>query len=475
MQFLGSMLHSNQHKIIVVETNQARRDYLRSIISGWGYIPFSFEKETVCLDNLQPLNPNLVISGSLSLERTLRLVIAVKMINRSLPVVIISDDRALQDFINNNGFADVTTISATSEPFEIKEAITRIQTNKLKSKTFLDPPLLIGQHPEVLKIKKMTPKISRSEETVHIHGETGTGKELVAKAIHNNSARKNNPFIKINMAEFQRELFDVNLLGYGTKILPDLHANKKGKFEYANTGTLYLDAIEKIPPALQAHVLYVLEKGGMKTFGANKDEKIDVRIISSANTDLNLLVEKGKFRKDLYYRLNIFLIKIPPLSDRTDDISLLADYFADKFCMESGKSYFEFSKKTKGILSRYSWPGNVQELKNVVRNYVLLDNKDRLVDNLFACNQTDTTGGCSEIGEHINMLPELSDVNGSLMDSSKLSLKDICRRFATRTEKKFMRKALEITNWNRKKAAAMLNISYKSMLNKIKAYNLDIS
>jgi len=466
------MLQTNQDKIIIIESNQARRDYLRSIVSGWGYLPFSFEKETIGLDNLQPLNPSLVISGSLPLENTFRLITTLKMINHSLPVLIFSDDRAMQDFININGFADVIIIRVTSEPFEIQEAITRIQANHLQNKVFRDCPLIIGQNPEISKIKQMIPEISRSQETVLIQGESGTGKELVAKAIHCSSDRRNNPFIKIDMSELQRELFDANLLGYGTGALPTLNAPQKGKFEFANTGTLYLNKIEKIPAALQAHLLHILEEGGIAKFGAETNEKIDVRIIASTNTDLDLLVEGGKFRKDLYYRLKIFFTKIPSLRERTEDIPLLTDYFADKFCMEFSKGYYELSKSTKTIFSRYYWPENVRELKNVVKSSVLLDNEDRIADYLLPFHKKQQSNGFFDSHENIYTQAELADVNKYLMDVGKVSLKDICREFITRTEKKFMQKALEITNWNRKKAATVLNISYKSLLNKIKDYNL---
>lgn len=462
---------ANQHKIIVIETNQARRNYLRSIISGWGYLPFSFEKETICLDNLRPLNPSLVISGSLPVESIFRFITTLKMMNRNLPVLIISDDQAIQDFININGFAHVMIIRVTSEPFEIQEAITSIQTNMLKNKILRDSPFIVGQHPEILNIKKIIPEIAPYDETVLITGETGTGKELVAKAIHCSSDRRNNPFVKINTAELQRELFHVNLLGYGTQTMPVLHAYKQGKFERTNRGTVYLDQIDKIPFAQQAHLLHVLEEGGIEIFGTNTNQKIDVRIIASAGTDLDFLVKKGRFRKDLCYRLKTFFLEIPPLRKRIEDIPLLTDYFADKFCMEFGKSYYQLSARTKSIFSRYSWPQNVNELQNLIKKTVLLDNENRITDSLFSFDQKHQPNDFFDSHEDIYTHTGL-DIKNYLMDISKRSLKDICREFIIRTETKFMQKALESTKWNRKKAASILNISYKSLLNKIKDYKL---
>lgn len=462
----------DHHNIIILEPNQARRDHLRSIISRWGYIPFLFEKETICLDNLKPLKPGLVISGSLSAAKTFRFINTLKTINWRLPVLIISNDYAVHDFINMNGFADVSVIGVTFEPSDIKKAISKVKANRPKSITFQDFPLIIGQSPAMLKIKRMIPELSRSKETVLIRGETGTGKGLVAKAIHCRSDRGNNPFIKVNSTDLPHELFKGILFGYGTDASGDVPENKKGKFEAANTGTIFLDDIEKISATLQANLLHALEEGGISKLGGATNEKLDVRIIAATNADLDMLIQRGKFRKDLYFRLNIIEIEIPSLRDRTEDIPLIADYFADKFCMEFGKSCCQMSPKTKNIFSRYHWPGNVRELYNVVKSSVLLGHEESIINQLCLYNQKDNTADFIEGLETIDALAELSEVKNYIKDINKISLKDICREFITRTEKKLMQKALQRTNWNRKKAAMMLKISYKSLLNKIKAYNL---
>jgi len=185
-----------------------------------------------------------------------------------------------------------------------------------------------------------------------------------------------------------------------------------------------------------------------------------------------LLVEKGEFRKDLFYRLNVIRIDIPPLRNRIQDIPLLAVFFNDKFCGDLGKSHFNLSKKTKNMLSCYHWPENVRELENVVRHSVLTGDEDSMLNKLCLPDQRLKSTNHIDCSEDIYTVAELSDVKKYLKDLNEVSLKDICREFITRAEKKIMKQALEKTNWNRKKAAILLDISYKSLLNKIKAYDL---
>jgi len=460
------------YKIIILETNHERRDFLRSLISGWGYTPFSFERETICLDNLSSLKPDLVIAGDLPLERTFRFINALKMRNSSLPILIISGDHTIQDFINTNGFDDVLVLKTPIEPYEIKKTIRMSQGNMFKSTMFHDCPLIIGQDSEMLKIKKIIPELGRSKETVLIKGETGTGKELVAKAIHFRSDRRNNPFIKVNSAEFAQKLFESEMFGHSTRSFTDACEDSWGKYDVANTGTIFINEIDKIPATLQAYLLHVLEERGISKFGFEANKQLDVRIIAATDSNLDLLVERGKFRKDLFFRLNVISIEIPPLRNRIEDISLLTFFFIDKFCGEFGKSHYELSKKTKDLLSSYHWPGNVRELKSVVKSFVLEGNEDSITNKLHLYNQKYKSTNFIDCHGNIDTLAELSNVKNYIRDLNKVSLKDICREFITRIEKNIMKKVLEKTNWNRKKAAIILKISYKSMLNKIKAYKL---
>ena len=286
------MIPSDNNNIVILETNPTRRDYLRSILSQLGYTPISFDKESICLDNLPLLNPHLVISGSLSLERTFRFINTLKMRNNGLRILVISDDHAIKKFININGFDDVVLIKPSIEPNEIKRSINRIQNNKLKNKLVHEYPLIVGNSPGMVKIKKMISELRDSKDTVLIQGGPGSGKELVARAIHYLSNRRNNPFVKVRVAGLSSEWFE-----YEENALERVNKNKKGMFELANKGTIFLDRIENASTSFQAKMLQVLD--GKSSLGPGREimSKVDVRIIATTGENLNLLVKKRIFVK----------------------------------------------------------------------------------------------------------------------------------------------------------------------------------
>ncbi|MBT8356846.1 MAG: sigma 54-interacting transcriptional regulator, partial [Desulfobacterales bacterium] len=228
------------------------------------------------------------------------------------------------------------------------------------------------------------------------------------------------------------------------------------------TGTLFFDEIGQLPPAYQAELL-LLEKVRMAKTEVKTEEKIDVRVIASTSAKLESLVKKGTFLKKLYNILNINCISLPPLRNRLDDIPFLSDFFTDKYCAELGKTRYKLSKKTNRAFLSYHWPGNVMELENLVKGAIALGNEDSLVSQLSRQSRTN---------QYTHLFTDFIDIDKHIKDSGNLPLKDICKKINARAEQKLMKKALMKTNWNRKKAAILLNISYKSMLNKIKAYNL---
>jgi len=460
------MVTENNNKIVILETNQAHRYYLRTILSQLGYTPISFDRETICLDNLSLLNPQIVISGSLSSERNFRFINALKMKNNGIRLLVISGDHEIQKFININGFDDIVVINPSIEPDVIKRAINKIQNTSSKNNLVPEYPLIVGNSSEMVKIKKIISELRNSKDTVLIQGEPGTGKELVARAIHYLSNRRNRSFVKVKVNSISNEW-----LGYDEDALGRVHQNKKDVFQPANTGTIFLDRIEKAPASFQTKMLQVLDGKSSLGPGPEMMSKVDVRIIASSRENLNLLVKKNYFRKDLFYRLNVISIKIPPLKNRIEDISMLAEFFNDKLCGERGRCYVDISQKTKDILSRYHWPGNVRELKNVIKNMVLPADKDNIPTKFIENNQQYESLNFTD-DKQGSVIPDISYIKRYLRDLNKISLKDIQREFITRTEKKLMKEALAKTNWNRKKASILLDISYKSLLNKIKAYNL---
>jgi len=460
------MTNRNNNNIVILEKNQLHRDYLRSILLQLGYTPISFDRETICLDNLTLLNPHLIISGSLSSERTFRFVNTLKMRNNGIRILLISDNNDIQKFLNINGFDDVLLIRPSNDPNQIKKAIIRIQNVMLNNEVVQEYPLIVGNSLEMVKIKKMISELRDSKDTVLIQGGPGTGKELVARAIHYWSDRKNNPFVKVKVSNLPNEWF-----WYDENDLESLHQNKKEIFEPANTGTIFLDEIEKAPAPFQTKILQVLDGKNPLEPVHEIVSKIDVRIIAATKENLSTFMKKKDFRKDLFYRLNVINIKIPSLKNRIGDIALLADFFNDKFCGELGRCYGDISHKTKDILSHYHWPGNVRELKNVIKNMILPADKDNIPTKFIENSHQ------YESFNYINhkldsVVPDVSNIKKYLKDLNKISLKDIQKEYITRTEKKLVKEVLVRTNWNRKKASILFDISYKSLLNKIKAYNL---
>ena len=282
----------DNNNIVILEKNQSYRDYLRSILSQLGYTPISFDRETICLDNLSLLNPYFVISGSLPPERTFRFVNTLKMRNDGIRILIISDDDEIQKFININGFDDVLLTRPSNDPNHIKEAINNIQNSRLKHEIAHEYPLIVGNSPEMVKIKKIISELRDSKDTVLIQGEPGTGKELVARAIHYWSNRKNNPFVKVKVGNLPKEWF-----GYDENDLESLYQNKKEIFEPANTGTIFLDEIEKAPAPFQTIMLQVLDRKNPFESVHEIVSMIDVRIISATRENLSFFMKKRIFVK----------------------------------------------------------------------------------------------------------------------------------------------------------------------------------
>jgi len=455
-------MSANQHKIVILESDQQRRDALRSMVAEWGHTSFIFEKESRCLDNLKPLDPDLVISGSLSLDRTRRFINTMQLTDCGVPVMIISDDKDIMEFVDSNGYGDVLVFKINSDPIEIKSAVNRVLLDECRSKEIRAYcPLIIGDSQKIVKIKKMIADIDRVNEAVLIQGEPGAGKELTARFIHLKSKRCNGPFIKMNMPQLPADFFEKQLL-----MLEDPQESDQGVLAAAHHGTLLLEEIGEIPLKSQATLLKMIDEAGIYK---PSDNSYDVRIIATSSRDLAVLSDLNKFRKDLFYRLNVIRINIPPLRRRLDDIPALADFFTDKFCIEAGRSHFELSAKMKSLFAGYHWPGNIQELEELIRRIVVDGAEDAMAKKLRVHTKYRAiTDSCKDIGA----LAGLNDVKKHVKNLNNISLKKIGGIYMERAEKKLVKKALESTNWNRKRAAKLLDISYKSLLNKIKEYNL---
>jgi len=458
---------AKQNRIVILEKDHRRRDYLRSIINAWGHTPFLFERVSRCLDNISALKPDLVISGTLQADKTFRFVNSLKTSGNSLPVIIISDSQEIVDYIESNDFGDVSLIDERLDLEEMRGVLNRALRNDLQTKPAWNCPLIVGSSPDMKKIKRLIPELNRMEETALIQGEAGTGKDLLARVIHRKSERCENPFVKLNVRELSYTRLNGSMGNDIAGIERRVENDPAEVFELANRGTLFLDEIETMRAGFQARLLRFFELGSIH----NSDrENMDVRILAATSNGLQDLVNKGEFRKDLFYRLNVCRIELPPLRRRREDIAQLTDFFTDRFCRELDKSHYELSTKTKEIFLRYRWPGNVRELENMVRSIVLQEDEESMADKLHLLSENERLLNSPE-----GPFPEteIEKLKKYIENADSWSLKEIGQKFLNRIEKKLVKKALDSTHWNRRKAAVLLDISYKSLLNKIKDYNLN--
>ncbi len=334
------------------------------------------------------------------------------------------------------------------KPVDLDEIIIIVEraldTRKLKQKELLQkgPYPIIGRSRHIQGLIHLINLLaSNPSTTVLIEGETGTGKELVARNIHILSNRGDKPFVDINCASLPMNIFETELFGYEAGAFTDAKTTKKGLFEIADGGTIFLDEIAEMPLPVQAKLLRVLETKTFRRVGGTRDIKIDVRVIAATNRDLAECVKKGTFREDLYYRLNVMPLKILPLRERPEDIPLLVEYFIEEFSKNMNKRFRPLDTETMNILCSYHWPGNVRELRNVLERAAIL-----------------STEGIIRIPELLQ--PDIS----SSKDTGPLSLKEV--------ERLHIKKVLELTGKNRTKAAQLLGISRSTLNEKIKQYNL---
>jgi two-component system response regulator PilR (NtrC family) len=327
----------------------------------------------------------------------------------------------------------------------------RLQKDVSILKEQLKPPSLeniIGESPSMKKLFTVITKTAESNASVLVMGESGTGKELVAKAIHSLSPRKDNHFVALNCAAIPEGLLESELFGYMKGAFTGATTNKQGLFELANEGTLFLDEIGEMPINLQAKLLRVIEGGVFRRVGGVSDIKVDVRILSATNKDLQSLIDQSRFREDLYFRLNVLSVKIPSLRDRRDDIPLLIDHFLKKFAGSKKK----FTGEAIDLLMNYKWKGNVRELENIIERVVLLCDNELIT----AEHIPDEIGAVSTV-EKVSVPP-------GGMDFEKLM---------ENMEKSYLMKALERTNGVKTEAAKLLNISFRSFRHKLKKFGID--
>ena len=361
--------------------------------------------------------------------------------------------------------------------------------------------MLFGNSERMAEVCDLIERVSDTDVTVLIRGESGTGKELVARALHERSLRSDKPFLKVNCAALPTELLESELFGFEKGAFTGAIQHKPGKFEFANHGTMFLDEIGDMSFPLQAKLLQVLQDGEFSRLGGKHDVHVDVRVITATNRDLETAVADGSFREDLYFRLNVVTIALPPLRERREEIPFLVDHFIKKYSVQYNKPAIAVTNDLSKQFLEYEWPGNIRQLENMIKRMVVLGGESAIVSELRQPSAAYAVRGSMAAQQARQPLPPvpqppvvISSAPPPVFTSASaepvgvgagtaaaigaaaagnVSLKDISRAAAREAERDVILRMLTRTRWNRKEAAEILGISYKALLYKIKENGLD--
>ncbi len=316
------------------------------------------------------------------------------------------------------------------------------------------PPdnVVFGSSPAMQAVRQKIERVAGASIPVLIQGESGTGKEIAAKLIHNWSPWKEGPFVKVNCPAIPSTLLESELFGYEKGAFTGAYGTKPGRIEMAHRGTLFMDEISELAPTLQAKLLQLLQDGQFCRIGAQVDRRVEARIVCATNRRLDSEIEAGAFRRDLFYRINVVNLQLPALRERSEDIPLLIDYFLQYYIQKYNTQAIPLSLQLVRRLQSHSWPGNIRELENLIKRYVVLRSEDAIASELVP-----RTHDCFD--------PEIPS-------EGNISLKTLTRQAVQKLERKVMQKVLQAHRWNRKQAARALGISYRAMLYKMKQAGL---
>lgn len=334
-----------------------------------------------------------------------------------------------------------------------------------------DFTMLFGTSPRMMEVKMTIEQVADTTATVLIRGESGTGKEVVARMVYSESSRHDKPFVKVNCAAIPHELLESELFGYEAGAFTGANRQKLGKFEQANGGTIFLDEISEMHPALQAKLLHVLQDHEFSRLGGKRDIQVDVRVLAATNKPLERAVEEGVFREDLFYRLNVVTIHIPPLRERREEIPIFLEFFLEKYSVHYRKNPPMFSDYAIGRMMDYAWPGNIRELENLVKRYVIVGNEAQIIRELSTHKPivSSFAAPASVAPANSSSATDKGDRHDGESEMEMPSLLEIGRRAAMQAEREAIERVLAQTRWNRRQAAKLLKVSYKALLNKLKA------
>jgi two-component system response regulator HydG len=449
-------------KILVVDDEASHRKMIEAVLSDEGYEIKQADDGQTAIDAVKKEFYDLVLMDiRMSAVGGIEALKQIKEISPAIPIIIMTAYASVDTAVNalKSGAYDYLT-----KPLDIDELKILVQKTLRyhqleKENIYLKERLndrfdfsnIIGRSPAMKKLFETTALVAPSEATVLIFGESGTGKELIANAIHQNSPRKERPLITVNCAALPETLLESELFGHEKGSFTGAIARKQGRFQLAHHSSIFLDEVAEMAPATQAKILRVLQEREFEPLGSTQTIKVDTRVIAATNKNLEEEIKKGRFREDLYYRLNVVSLEVPPIRERREDISLLADFFLKRYAEKNKRILKGFTPRAMDLLMRYDWPGNVRELENVVERAVIMARGEMITP-----------------AEFPDILQELDpEVKATYVNLSPgRTLKDV--------EKDMIIRTLEETAGNRTHAAKILGISRRTLQLKLKEYGINM-
>ncbi len=393
----------------------------------------------------------------------------VREFDEETPVVMLSVVGKASTIVEAMTLGAADFLNKPLEEDELERTLERVLEKKIQERELEHESItpyregVVWASPPMQRIHELLVQVSDTDVTVLIGGESGVGKEIVARTAHEISSRSNRAFVKVNCAALPEDLLESELFGYEKGAFTGAAHRKQGKFELANRGTIFLDEIGEMSASLQGKLLQVLQDGEFTRLGGNADIRVDVRVICATNRKLEDMVREGTFREDLFFRLNVVNIPIPPLRERKEEIPRLVETFLRRYPAHYRKPIPRLSDRLLHSFERYAFPGNVRELENMIKRIVVLGSEEPILADIRREERV-TERSCSALRDLID------DVEAR---AGELPLREVGRLVAQEAERETIGRALEQTNWNRKQAARMLGVSYKTLLQKIRGCGLE--
>lgn len=476
--------------ILVVDDEQSYRNSILRLLSSWGFTGWEAVDGDHALGIIEQNVPDLILLDfKMPGKNGLEMVREFQARIPSVPIIMVTNDsdvklvvQAMRDGVYSYLLKPVDpdelalNVEHALEKRQLEKKVRELRRQLHERQSIFD---LMGQSDEVRTLARIIEKVAPSPFTVLIEGESGSGKEVVARAVHNRSSVKNGPFVPVDCGAIPETLIESELFGYMKGAFTGALSDKPGHFELADNGTLFLDEVSNLPYAAQQKLLRAIQEQCILKLGASNARPVKVRIIAATNRPLEQFVEERSFRSDLYYRLKEVTIRVPPLRKRTEDIIYLGQRFLSESQVQLGKKSRGFNRKALELMLAYPWPGNVRELRNIVRQAILLcDESDWIAPEHLMLSDACMPSG--ELGAMASML----HYNGgdasnagimhipTLADDENASLAERVREATTGLERNILRDVLQKTGGNKMKAAKTLQVNYKTMLRKTKQYGL---